>query len=207
MHGLMRNQNPNFAAEDMNAERHSYIDATPVKEHDIVRNEDLECQVLSATASKKIGHLSKIDVAIYPIDIEATPYQVDENNTFLDDRLYIEIGVRIKNTSGNSVPVLLTFLKMCSCPEDSSLFDSKEAIDDLWEIDLTSITENVHKKGNDEFTLSSGEERVCYVGYILTEEEYLRVKDSLYLMPDCFGEIVYSPEKIYRIKLSIIDEF
>ncbi len=162
-----------------------------VNMEDEVINENQKISVISAKSSKSIGHLKKIDVKNY-VNSEVL---VDENNTFLDNHIYLEVGIALENLDDSPKELYLSGIHISEQLGDGNLRST--------DLSVTSTTDGVI--GHDTFRIEAQphEPQTIYLGYVLTEEDFNRAKQKYYLVPDLAGAITIAPEEITMIKLNI----
>lgn len=162
-----------------------------VEMNDEVINENQKIKVISAKTSKSIGNLKKIDAGNY-VDSEVL---IDQNNTFLDDHIYLEIGITLENLDDSPKEIYLSNINI-SFQLDDGNFRSRD-------ISTTSTTDGVI--GHDTFRIGAQPHvpQIIYLGYVLTEEEFSQYKEKLFLVPDLAGALIAAPEEVTMIKLDI----
>jgi len=160
---------------------------------------DFRIRVNTSSVSKKIDHLSKIDSSYYLADNPV----VDEDNAFLDNHLYLEVGVEIENIGNkpeeiNYMNFTLVWYGLLKNGESALL---------RTDLSVSSLKVDLSKNDAYIFKISPGDKREVYLGYILTEEDYQEAKKTLSLIPDLSGSSYMNPESVYRIKLDIDEEY
>ncbi|MGM0125326.1 hypothetical protein IGI37_002724 [Enterococcus sp. AZ194] len=166
-----------------------------VRQGQTVTNENCEFKVLSAKVSKKLNHLNKVN----PVDYVENNVAVDENNTFLDNHLYLEVGLSIKYTGTDTYVFPLSNISLHTIKE-GELFS-------LTDISVTDTTLDASNYDSFHVSFTSGEEKTIYIGYILTEKEYNEIKNNVYILPDLTTNVTSEPELLKKIKLTIKDEW
>ena len=126
-----------------------------------------------------------------------SPASLDKDGVFVDDHLYVEVNVTIKNVSvtpDDAQPLLANCILMQGFKHDDALAEASQ----LMSTDLLDLRATVHST---ELGLKIGEEATGTLGYVLTEEE-LNAGD-IFFVPDFTGGAFMSQDDVpdeYRIE-------
>lgn len=180
--------------KQMRVKQQSNDDTQTIQENEKMMNEECEFFVISSVVSKKLNHLNKIDVK----DYVTSDVSVDSENRFLDDHLYLQVELAIKNVKASSQTIMLSNIRLLT-KENNELFN-------ITDISLTNTVSSAGQKDSFQLTLNANEEKRIYLGYIIKENRYQEIKNQLYILPDLSGISAMDPQLLTKIELEVMED-
>jgi hypothetical protein len=163
-----------------------------------VINEGQQIRVVSSRASKETGNLNKVNPAnFYPPDYylpDSVDVVLSADNTFLDDNLYLEIGLEIKNLLDAPKEIYLSNFILINSEQENMVMSG---------LQVTNLTNDAASKDRFKIILAPEEKRTVFLGYVVSEEQVETSRDALCIIPDIAGISAMDPELVYMIKLNI----
>lgn len=180
--------------KQMRVKQPSNDNTQTIQENEKMTNEECEFFVISSVVSKKLNYLNKIDVK----DYVTSDVSVDSENRFLDDHLYLQVELAIKNVKASSQTIMLSNIRLLTKKNNELL--------NLTDIPLTNTVSSAGQKDSFQLILNANEEKRIYIGYIIKENRYQEIKNQLYILPDLSGISAMDPQLLTKIELDVMED-